>query len=61
MKEIRCAEIGFFPDCEGVVRGESEDEVMAAVAEHGSSVHGMTEADFTPETVETIRSHIHDA
>jgi len=34
MKEIRCAEVGFFPDCQGVMRGEAEEEVMAAAAEH---------------------------
>jgi hypothetical protein len=35
MKEIRCSELGFFPDCQGVMRGEDEEEVMAAAAEHG--------------------------
>ena len=58
MKEIRCAEVGFFPDCEGVMRGENEDEVMAAAAEHGRAVHGMTDEDFTAENVEIIRSRI---
>ena len=60
MKEIRCAEVGFFPDCQGVMRGEDEEEVMAAAAEHGRTVHGMTDADFTDENVEIIRSHIRD-
>lgn len=60
MKEIRCAEVGFFPDCQGVMRGEDEKEVMAAAAEHGRTVHGMTDADFTDENVEIIRSHIED-
>jgi predicted small metal-binding protein len=58
MKEIRCAEVGFFPDCKGVMQGESEEEVMAAAAKHGREVHGMTDADFTDENVETIRAHI---
>ncbi len=61
MKEIRCGEVGFFPDCEGVMRGEDEEEVMAAAAEHGRTVHGMSDADFTDANVETIRSHIRDA
>ena len=60
MKEIRCAEVGFFPDCEGVMRGENEDEVMAAAAEHGRTVHGMTDEDFTDENVEIIRSRIRE-
>ena len=58
MKEIRCNEVGFFPDCKDVMRGETEDEVMAAAAEHGRSVHGMTDADFTDDNVGIVRSHI---
>jgi predicted small metal-binding protein len=60
MKEIRCAEVGFFPDCVGVMRGTSDEEAMAAAAEHGRGVHGMTDADFTDEKVAIIRSHIKD-
>ena len=58
MKEIRCAEVGFFPDCDGVIRGETDEEVMAKAAEHGREVHGMTDADFTDENIEKIRQQI---
>ena len=58
MKEIRCSEVGFFPECQGVMRGEDDEEVMAAAAEHGRTVHGMTDADFTNENLEIVRSHI---
>jgi predicted small metal-binding protein len=57
-KQIRCSEVGFFPDCEGVMEGETDEEVMAAAAAHGREVHGMTDPDFTDENVETIRSRI---
>jgi predicted small metal-binding protein len=60
MKEIRCAEVGFFPDCQGVMRGEDEEEVMVAASDHGRTVHDMSDADFTDENVEIIRSHIRD-
>jgi predicted small metal-binding protein len=60
MKEIRCAEVGFFPDCSGVMRGDNDEAAMAAAAEHGRSVHGMTDADFTDENVAIIRSHLKD-
>jgi predicted small metal-binding protein len=60
MKEIRCAEVGFFPECEGVMRGEAEEEVMTAAAKHGREVHGMTDADFTDENIEKIRAHIRE-
>ena len=58
MKEIRCAEVGFFPDCDGVMQGSSDEEAMAAAAEHGRGVHNMTDADFTDENVAIIRTHI---
>jgi predicted small metal-binding protein len=57
MKEIRCAEVSFFPDCDGVTRGASDEEAMAAAAEHG---RGMTDADFTDANVVIIRTHIKD-
>jgi predicted small metal-binding protein len=60
MKEIRCGEVGFFPDCEGVMRGETEEEVLAGAAKHGKDVHGMTDADFTDENVTKIREHVRD-
>lgn len=60
MKEIRCAEVGFFPDCPGVMNGEGEEAALAAAAEHGRSVHGMSDADFTDENVRIIRSHMRD-
>ncbi len=60
MKEIRCAEVGFFPECEGVMQGEAEEEVMAAGAKHGREVHGMTDTDFTDENIEKIRAHIRE-
>ncbi len=60
MKEVHCSEVGFFPDCEGVMRGETEEEIMAAAAQHGREVHGMSDADFTEENIAIIRSHIRD-
>jgi predicted small metal-binding protein len=57
MKEVRCGEVGLFPDCDGVIRGETEEVVVAKSAEHAREVHGMTD-DFTDENVEKIREHI---
>ena len=30
MKEIKCAEVGFFPDCDGVMQGATDEEATAA-------------------------------
>ena len=60
MTEIRRAEVGFFADCSGVVRGASDQEAVAAATEDERGRHGMTEADFTYENVAIIGSHIKD-
>jgi predicted small metal-binding protein len=59
-KQVRCAEVGLFPDCDGVMQGETDDEVLAESAEHGKQVHGMSDADFDPATVQQVRSAIRD-
>lgn len=55
-KAIHCKDVGF--DCDGVVRGGSEEEVMQLAAEHAKSVHGVTE--LTSEMVEKVQSVIRD-
>lgn len=55
-KVIHCRDVGF--DCEGVVRAETEEEVVAMAAEHAAQVHGVTE--LTPEIVAAVKSAIRD-
>lgn len=55
-KVLHCADVGF--DCEGVIRAETEDEVMSQAAEHARTAHGLEEV--TPEVAEQIRSQIRD-
>ena len=43
MKQLNCREAGF--DCEGVIQGETEQDVMSQAAEHVRETHGMTEID----------------
>ena len=57
MKELNCRDAGF--DCDEVIRGEDEQEVMSQAATHARDVHGMAEID--EETGQKIRSLIHDA
>ena len=60
-KEVRCDEIEYFPDCEGVVRGETEDEVLAGVAQHGKEVHGMRDEDIDQSAIDKVRASMRDA
>jgi predicted small metal-binding protein len=55
-KVLHCRDVGF--DCEGVISGDTEDDVMTQAAEHARTAHGMD--DITPDTAEQIRSKIRD-
>ena len=51
---VHCRDVGF--DCEGVVKAESEDELLKQVVEHAGSAHGVEEV--TEEIVEKVKSVI---
>ncbi len=51
-KVVNCRDVGF--DCEGVVKGETEEETLSKVAEHAQSVHGLSEV--TPEVADKVKS-----
>lgn len=61
MKEIRCAEIGFFGDCQTVVRGESEEAVLGEAAMHAKETHGLRDEDVNAESLQKVRAAIRDA
>jgi predicted small metal-binding protein len=56
MKTINCREAGF--DCDYVVRGETEEDVMKNGVEHAMKDHGMKEEDITSEMKQKIRGVI---
>jgi len=49
-----CNEI--VPGCDGVVSGETVDDVMTSVAEHAANAHGITKID--DELVEKVKAGI---
>lgn len=54
-KEIRCKDVGV--DCDFVVTGETEEEIMKKAAEHAKKAHGMNE--IPQELVQKVRAAIH--
>jgi len=56
MKVVRCRDIGF--DCEGVVRAETEAEVLQQVAAHAKTVHNLETV--TEEVIEKVRQVMRD-
>jgi predicted small metal-binding protein len=55
-KKMVCRDVGF--DCDGVVRAETEEEVLKQVAAHAKEVHGMEAV--PPEVVEKVRGLIRE-
>jgi predicted small metal-binding protein len=56
MLNVNCREVGF--DCDYVVKGETEEELMKNARQHARD-HGYKEEDvLTPELQEKIRAHI---
>ena len=49
---VHCRDVGF--DCDGVVRSDSEEELLQQVADHAKSVHRLEEV--TDEIVEKVKS-----
>jgi len=55
-KVVYCRDVGM--DCDGVVRAETEEEVLQKVAEHAKNVHNLTE--ISKELVEKVRKVMRD-
>ncbi|MGI9603934.1 MAG: DUF1059 domain-containing protein [Acidimicrobiales bacterium] len=57
MKSFACGNV--VDGCEGVVTGETEQEVMQAAAAHAAEAHGLTE--LPDEVVAAVRAGITDS
>lgn len=55
-RELRCRDVGF--DCEGVIQGENDDEVMRQASEHGRQTHNLKDSDMTPDLMQKIKGAI---
>lgn len=57
MKKFECGTV--VEGCDGVVTGDTEDDVLAAAAAHAAEAHGM--ATVPPEVVSVIKAGITEA
>jgi predicted small metal-binding protein len=55
MKALYCRDAGF--DCGGVIRADSEEEILRLAADHAQSVHNVQ---VTPELAEQLKPLIRD-
>jgi predicted small metal-binding protein len=53
---VRCRDVGF--DCEGVVKADTEEQLLSMVAEHAQTVHNVKE--ITPELVAKVKSVVRE-
>jgi len=58
MRTLSCREAGY--DCDYIVEGNTEDEILSKGKEHAMAEHGMKESDFTPEIQDKLKSMIHN-
>lgn len=59
MKTLSCREAGF--DCDYVVKGETEEEVMKNGGEHAMKVHGMKQEEMTSEMKQKLKGLIRNS
>ncbi len=55
-KVLKCSDVGF--ECDGVIRADTEEQVMQQAAEHAKTVHDVQE--LTAEIVQKVRAAIED-
>ena len=56
MKVLNCRDVGF--DCDGVIRAETEEEILQQAVQHVADVHSINEV--SPEMAEQVRAQIRD-
>ena len=56
MKVVACRDMG--ADCDFVIRGETEEDILRKAAEHGRKEHGITE--ITPDMKKKLSEAIHE-
>ncbi|MHA2027861.1 MAG: DUF1059 domain-containing protein [Candidatus Kariarchaeaceae archaeon] len=55
-KEFHCRDVGF--DCDGIVQGQTEDELMNKVAIHAKEVHNIT--DISDDVVNQVKAAVRE-
>jgi predicted small metal-binding protein len=59
MKAIQCHETGF--ECDYIVKGQTEEQVMKNGADHAIREHGLKSEDITLQFKKKVRSLIRDS
>jgi predicted small metal-binding protein len=57
-KLLSCREVGCYENCDYIVTGETEEEVMRSAVEHGMKEHGTAQKDMV-QMREKLKGFIH--
>ena len=57
-KLLSCRELGCYEDCDYIVTGETEEDIMKSAAEHSIKEHGKTQIDMV-QMREKLKEFIH--
>jgi predicted small metal-binding protein len=57
-KLLSCRELGCYEDCDYIVTGETEEDIMKSAAEHSIKEHGKTQIDMV-QLREKFKEFIH--
>jgi predicted small metal-binding protein len=52
MKKLNCSDLGF--DCTGVIKANSEEEVLSQAAHHAHDVHGVNVTEEMAAQIKTL-------
>jgi predicted small metal-binding protein len=59
MKTLACRDAGF--DCDTIMNGETEDEIMGKAENHALKEHSMQPEDMSPEFKKKIKGLINNS
>ena len=59
MKTLTCKDAGF--GCDVVIKGDTDDELMANAGEHAMKEHDIKPGDMTPEFKQKLRGLIRNS
>ena len=57
-KLLSCRELGCYEDCDYIVTGETEEDIVKGTAEHDINEHGKTQIDMV-QMKEKLKEFIH--
>ena len=57
MKRLACRDIGL--DCDYIIKGETEEEIMRNAVQHAWEIHAIKPEEMTSEIKAKIKDNIH--